>query len=272
MNTPSTEITCKGIIVIQSLKDSERKTGEELQKDILQYKKYLHEDSFEKFYNVTTVREFIETLENIKKAMSKGEVFTLHLETHGSESGIHLSSGECMTWKQFFDNIRPINIEMGHLLVVVMVMCKGGAIISYIEPHKRAPYRAFIGAFRDITVDEVYRGFSAFYGSYTNMLDIIEGMEALDLEIDGINPTKKTFWCFSAESIFDSIFNPDRDPEHFKKMVTEQFHNHIVNGEIHYTIEQVEYNIRNLLKDTSDKYRDYYCFNDIFEKHEIPND
>lgn len=266
MNTPDTEITHKGIIVIQSLKDNERKTGDELQKDILQYKQYLQEDSFVEFYNVATIKEFIKILENIEQSMSKGKIFSLHLETHGSEDGIHLSSGECMTWKQFFDNIRPINIKMCHLLIVIMAMCKGGAIISCIEPEKRAPYQAFIGAFRDLTVDEVARGFSAFYGAYTNMLDITEGMKALDAEIDGINPQKKTFWCFSAASIFDSTFNPDRDPKHFKAMVKEQLTNHIARGETHYTSAKVENNIRNLLKETSDKYRDYYCFKDILEK------
>jgi len=264
MNTPDTEITHKGIIVIQSLSKNERKTGDELQKDILQYKEYLHGDSFVDFYNVSSVRDFINTLENIENNMSKGRVFTLHLETHGSEDGIHLASGECMTWRLFFDNIRPINIKMGHLLIIIMAMCKGGSLISYIEPEKRAPFRAFIGAFRDITVDEVIRGFSAFYGSFTSMLDVVEGMKALDAEIDGINPKKKTFWCFSAENIFDSTFNPDRDPKHFNQMVTEQLANHISRGETYITRAQVDEMIRNLLKQTSDKYRDYYCFNDIF--------
>lgn len=263
MNTPDTEITQKGIIVIQSLKDNERKTGDELQKDILQYKKYLHEDSFVKFYNVTTVKEFVSTLKKIEKEMSKGEIFTLHLETHGYEDGIYLASGECVSWKLFFDNIRPINIKMGHLLIVVMAMCKGGAIISYIEPEKRAPYKAFIGAYRDVSEDEVARGFSAFYGSYTTMLDIVDGMNALCLEIDGENQSKKTFWCFTEEYVFDATFNPDRDSKHFNKMVREQLCNHINRGETHYTWALVEYNIRKLLKDTSEKHRDYYCFKDI---------
>ncbi len=266
MNTPDTEITHKGIIVIQSLKDNERKTGDELQKDILQYKKYLHEDSFVEFYNVSTVKEFVNTLERIKKNMSKGVIFSLHLETHGSEDGIHLSSGECVTWKQFFDSIRPINIKMGHLLIIIMAMCKGAGLISYIDSEQRAPYKAFIGAFRDVSVDEVSRGFSAFYGSYTNVLDISEGMDALDAEIDGINAQKKTFWCFTAESIFDSTFNPDRDPKHFNKMVREQLIRHITNGDTNYTWAIVEYNIRKLFKETSDKHRDYFCFKDIIDK------
>ena len=154
---------------------------------------------------------------------------------------------------------------MGHLLIIIMAMCKGAGLISYIEPEQRAPYNAFIGAFRDITVDEVSRGFSAFYGRYSNMLDITEGMDALDAEIDGINP-QKTFWCLTAESIFDSTFNPDRDPKHFNKMVREQLIKHIAKGQIHYTWAIVENNIRTLLKETSDKHRDYFCFKDILGK------
>lgn len=155
---------------------------------------------------------------------------------------------------------------MGHLLIVIMAMCKGGAIISYIEPDKRAPYKAFIGAFRDISVDEVARGFSAFYGNYTNMLDFVEGMKAIDLEIDGVNSAKKTFWCFSAETMFDSTFNPDRDPENLNQMVEEQLRNHISRGEMHVSRTQVENQIRNILKESSAKHRDYYCFNDIYGK------
>lgn len=266
MNTPDTEITHHGIILIQSLKESDRKTGDELHKDILQYKQYLREDSFVELYNVATVEEFIWTLENINKAMTKGKIFSLHIETHGSEDGIHLASRECMTWKQFYDNIRPINIKMGNLLMVIMSMCKGGALVSYIEPEKRAPYLAFIGAFRNLTEDEVARGFSAFYDRYSNALDISAGMEALDAEIDGINPQKKTFWCLTSESIFDSIFDPDRDPENFRKMVREQLFNHISRGETDYTWARVENNIRNLLRETSKKHKDYYCFKDFYKK------
>ena len=239
-----------------------------MQNDILQYKKFFHGDFFYNFYNVTTKQEFIDTLYIIEKKMTKGEVFTLHLETHGSESGIRFSSDECITWEFFFECIRPINIKMGHNLILIMAMCKGGAIISHIEPDKRAPYKAFIGTYRIITQDEVCRGFHAFYENYSNMLDIVEGMRALDLEIDGVDPKKKTFWCQTAESIFDSTFNLDRDSDFFKEMVTKHYNNHIANGEMHITWEQVEKKIIKIFKDTSDRCRDFFCFKDIYKKHE----
>lgn len=263
MNTPDTEITSNGIIVIQSLKETEKKTGDELHDDILRYKKYLHEDTFVQMYNVSTVSEFTERVKSIENSMTEGMMFTLHLETHGSDEGIYLSSGEYVTWKLFFDAIGPINIKMCNLLVVTMAMCKGGAILSYIEPEKRAPYLVFVASHRDLTVDEVSRGFSAFYNEYTRQLDITKGMDALTLEIDGTSPKKYTIWRFTSEEVFDLTFNPDRDPENFKLIVERQLANHKARGEAHYTLKKVEKNIRMILKETTDKYKDYYCFKDI---------
>ncbi|MBG6169965.1 hypothetical protein IWQ47_003050 [Aquimarina sp. EL_43] len=267
MNTRDTEITKIGIIVIQSLRKKDRKTGEELRNDLLQYKKYTQKDTFEELYNLTTITEFKDTLKAIGKSMSKGVIFSLHFETHGSEEGIHLASGECLKWKEFYKLIRPINIKMGHLLIIVMAMCKGAALISSLEPKKRAPYLAFIGAFRNLTQDEIVRGFYAFYTNYTNALDIKKGMEAITLEIDGKNPKKKTFWCYSSEYVFDEVLDPDLNPQKLKEMAKEESIKRLVEyGETNHTLESVELEMRALLEDTSKKYRDNYCFKDFFEK------
>lgn len=267
MNTRDTEITQTGIIVIQSLNKDDRKTGEELTKDILQYKKYLQKDSFVEFYNLTTVAEFIKTLNTINKSMSKGVIFSLHFETHGSEEGIHLASGECIKWKKFYELIRPINIKMGNLLIIVMAMCKGGALIGSLEPEKRAPYLAFIGAFRDLTQDEISRGFNAFYTNYTGALDIEKGMEALTKEIDGKTIKKKTFWCYSSEDIFDQVLDPDRDPENFQKMVRKYLIERIIiYKETGHSWASIEKEMRNHLTEMSKKHREHYCFKDFFEE------
>ncbi|MCL3782692.1 hypothetical protein EMN47_20085 [Prolixibacteraceae bacterium JC049] len=266
MNTPDTEITSKGIIVIQSLNEDDKKTGDELHDDVLRYKKYLDKDTFVELYNVSTVDEFIKRIKLIEDSMTVGTIFTLHLETHGNENGIYLSSGEYVSWKLFFDIIRPINIKMCNLLILTMAMCKGGEILSYIKPEKRAPYLAFIASHRNITQDEVARGFGAFYREYTDQLDINKGINALNLEIDGKSPKKNTFWCFTSKEVFDLTFNPDRDPTNFQLIVKTKYEEHIANGQRHYTLEMVEENIRKIFKETSDKYRNHYCFIDILEK------
>ncbi len=195
--------------------------------------------------------------------MTEGVIFTLHLETHGSEKGIHLSSGECVPWKLFMDNIRSINIKMCNLLVVNMAMCKGGAILTHIEPEKRAPYLAFIASYRDLTVDEIARGFSAFYNEYSSPLDLSKGMNALTTEIDGNIDGTRTFWILTSEEVFNSTFNPDRDPKHFKLMVEEQYANRVRKGDKNISFEIVENDIRKMFEEVSAKHKDYYCFKDI---------
>ena len=109
----------------------------------------------------------------------EGDILTLQIETHGCDEGMGLSYGELLKWKDFYDCIRPLNIKTGHLLFLVMAMCKSIAMISSINPELRAPYRAIICTTRPVSADEIYRGFIAFYENYYNLLDIIEAIKAI---------------------------------------------------------------------------------------------
>lgn len=263
-NNLDIDIKQRGIIVIQSLKETERKTGDELEKDILQYKKFHDEFSFVGFHNAYTKQDFIKTLKDIELKMKNDEIFTLHFETHGGEQGIGLASGEIITWEEFHNCLRPINEKMNNLLLVILGMCKGAAILSFFEPEKRAPFLAIVGSHRNLSEDEVARGFAAFYTEYTDLLDINKGMKALHKEIDGVeNPTSPTLWCFYNKYIFDAILDPERDPIHFQQMVSKVYENEKKKN-VNITEDEVEKNIRNMLLETKNKYKDFYCFNDLY--------
>lgn len=170
MNKPNTEIKRWGIVVIQSLYPNDVKTGENLYHDVLQYKEYHKRESFSSFYDVNSSKEFRLAVQGIEKSILEGDILTLQIETHGCDEGIGFNNGEILKWKDFYNIIRPLNIKTGHLLFVVMAMCKSIAMISAINPEKRAPYRAFICTTRKVTSDEIYRGFLAFYDKYFNLL------------------------------------------------------------------------------------------------------
>lgn len=265
MNKPETEIKRTGIVVIQSLKETERLTGTELEQDILRYKSYVHKDSFTGFYNAENKEEFISILKSIEDEMKDGEIFTLHLETHGGEDGIFLASGECVTWNVFFDCIRPINVKMGHLLIVVMSMCKGSAILTHLNPDERAPYRAFIGSYRNMYESELANGFAAFYREYTNILDINKGMKALQNELATEKEPNGPFWLFTCEQVFDMTFDADRDPVSFAKVVDNAYMTKRGQG-IECTRQSVEEDIRNLFDKTKVEKKPYFCFEDIYPK------
>ena len=259
MNKPNTEIKRWGIIVVQSLTPNDVKTGEILYHDVLQYKEYHKRESFSSFYDVNSSEEFRLAVQGIEKSISEGDILTLQIETHGCDEGIGFNNGEILKWKDFYNIIRPLNIKTGHLLFVVMAMCKSIAMISAINPEKRAPYRAFICTTRKVTSDEIYRGFLAFYDNYFNLLDISQALTALQNEVkdgNGYSP----FQALSAENVFDETFKPN---EKFSDLVDSQLERmNMPNTEAARSI--MSNSLRRLLKELHDKFYDYYNFKDLY--------
>ena len=171
-----------------------------------------------------------------------------------------LSYGELLKWKDFYDCIRPLNIKTGHLLFLVMAMCKSIALISSINPEERAPYRAFICTTRPVCADEIYRGFMAFYENYYSMLDIIEAIKAIQKEVkdpNGFSP----FQALTAESVFNETFDPNRT--NISEVVEAQLTR--LNIPVTETTKSImEKHLRKLLSDIHDNFYDYYNFKDLY--------
>lgn len=260
MNTASTEIKQWGIVVIQSLNYEDIKTGESLYKDILRYKCYSKKESFSSFYNVHSVQDFRSAIKDIENSLIEGDILTLQVETHGCDEGIGLSCGEILKWKDFYDIIRPLNVKTGHLLFIIMAMCKSVAMISSINPEERAPYRAFIYTTRLVNADEIYRGFVAFYENYFNLLDIAQALKALQEEVkdeNGFSP----FQALTAESVFDETFDPNRT--NFTEVVKAELTR--LNIPISASTESVMSNdLQKLLTELHDKFYNYYNFKDLY--------
>jgi hypothetical protein len=259
MNNAKTEIKRWGIVVIQSLGDKDIKTGEQLFNDILRFKQYCQKESFASFYDVHSVAEFEDALKCTLKSLNSGDIVTLQIEAHGNDNGIVLSNGEIVSWKHFYDLIRPINIEIGHLLIVVMAMCKSIAMISSIDPLKRAPYRAFICTTRDVTAEEIVNAFSAFYQEYFNLLDIVKAMHALQCEVvdsNGYSP----FQLLSAECVFDETFSDLRNVDSLAM-------SHLIREDKRITtssLSQKAEELKHFLKKTHDISYNYYNFKDLY--------
>ena len=259
MNNPNTEIKRWGIVVIQSLDSNDIKTGEILYRDLLQYKCYSKKECFSSFYSVHSIQEFRSVIKNVKNSLLGGDILTLQIETHGCNQGIGFSNGELLIWKDFYDIIRPLNIQTGHLLFVVMAMCKSIAMISSINPAERAPYRAFLCTTRNVSSDEISRGFLAFYDSFYNLLDIMQALKAIQEEVkdkNGYSP----FQILTAESVFDDTFNPNRNISEFVNIQLEQLN--IPNTENTRSI--VSDSLRRVLRELHDTYFDYYNFKDLY--------
>lgn len=258
----TTEINKYKIVIIQSLKDKDLKTGKILYDNLSSALPMKYSDTSVVLCDVYDKVELAETLHKIYNDIADGELITLQIEAHGCEDGIGLASGELVTWKQFFGIIRPINVKMMNLLLVCMSMCYGGALLTHFEPQKRAPFLAFIGTGREIKAGVLLDGFSAFYENYHNLLDSFAAFEALKNATLDADTGNSPFWMMTSEEIFQKTLDPDRDSDGFKHIVNEQYVKQKVEGK-DVTWEQVSNEIRELLKETYDRYYENYTFRDI---------
>lgn len=260
---PNIEINNFKIIVIQSLRSNDLKSGEHLYEDVVKWKGILKANVPSEFYNVVSKDAFIDTLSKIRSELTIGDILTLQLETHGSEDGMGFSNGDMMGWLEFQDEMRLINEQIGGLLVVCLAMCFGGATISAIRPELRAPYRAIVVPFKEVPARCIEDGFHAFYEVYDNLLDLFKAMEELRktaIDDDG-NPY---FYIMDSESIFDQTFDPDRDPEHTRRLA-ELICVQKTGGCKLEDIYAFELEIRALLQAVKIAYKDHYLFKDLYK-------
>lgn len=261
----ATEINKYKIIIIQSLKDKDLMTGKILFENLSSVLPLKYPDTSVELYDVKDKVELAEVFFKICSEIADGELITLQIEAHGCEDGIGLASEELVTWEQFYGIIRPINEKMMNLLFVCMSMCYGGALLTHFEPQRRAPFLAFIGIGREIKAGVLLDGFSAFYENYHNLLDSFAAFEALKNATIDAATGKSPFWMITSEEIFQKTLDPDRDPDNFKHIVNEQYVKQKVEGK-DVTWEQVSNEIRELLKETYNRYYDNYTFRDVIWK------
>ena len=262
MSTNSkTEINKFGIVVIESLKEGELQTGTKLYNDVLRPRCAAEESMFCEYYRVHSVSDFNNTFFTIIQKHQDNEMLALHIEAHGCEEGVGLSSGGLITWKHFLDCCRALNVELCGLLIVTTALCYSISIMGAIDPSLRAPFKAIVITRRPVTADEVLRGYSEYFGTYTNILDIGPAKEAMRREVNSGTPDTSPFEMITSNWLFDQITNPDRDPEAFQHIVNQQY---CIKKAVYptYTRDRVEKEIRLLFQALQER-KDYFTFKDI---------
>lgn len=208
-----------GLIIIESLRADDDKTGQKLFDAIIKYKTFEEPNLKRELHLVTTKQQFLETLELIYKKVCDDLLFPiLHIEAHGYHDGLQLTSGEIISWDECMPSLRKINIVIENTLIIMLAACKGGTLGFRPSTSDRAPFRAVIGSLRDISPVDLLTAFEAFYTNYFFSLNPDISVPAMN---EAINKPH-TFGMVTSAEFFDDMLNADRDPEFFKQMVTDK--------------------------------------------------
>lgn len=169
--------------IIESIPKDEIQTGEKLHTTIrpLEYKF----DKFEgaELSKVRSVDELDEVLTEIYRD-AKSEIYSIiHIEAHGSKSGIELSSCETASWEWLKSRITRINIATGLNLVITLAACKGAYLSTIAHPPGRAPFFGLIAPLKDIDPSPLEDSFYYLYTELMRSMDMDQAMERMHSEM-----------------------------------------------------------------------------------------
>lgn len=254
------------LIIIESLKSSEKQTGKILNDEIIKFKKFQEPNLSSTLIEVCSKIEFISCLKRIRKRITIEGLFPiLHFETHGSEDGLHLSNGDIFTWEEIFEETRAINIVLKNSLMLNLGMCEGISLIAKIDPMKRAPFRAIVGTSSDISWSKLLEGFEIYY---TNFFFTFSGVRSVSEVNKVLNKEGFSFNYLKSEEFIDKFIDKNRDPRFTKHLindlaVTEKATNPLFKDVdfkdvIKYSEEKMDYFINEVVN-----YRDKFLMKDI---------
>ena len=259
------DLTRFGVAVIESLDPDESPTGFKLYNEVMLSRQNTEKDLFYDYYKVAGIEEVEQTIQKIINNRKDNELIALHVEAHGIEKGVKMSSGEVMPWKRFLGCCRALNEAMGGLLIVTTAICYSISLMAAIDPSLRAPFKAVIITRREVYPDEILNGYSVYFSIYRHCLDVWAAKEAMRREVNDGSIETSPFEMITSEWIFDEITNPDRDPAAFKQIVNTHFCE-LKAKDPSYTRERVEREIRQLFSDLVKNGKDYYNFKDFWKR------
>ena len=199
------------LFIIESLSNSEKKTGTILYNEVITYKKFQEPILSSSLIIVNSKKDFILALRNICNKITSEMVYPiLHIETHGSEEGFHLSNDEILTWKEFFNETRSINILLNNNLIIILSMCYGISLLAKVETSKRAAFRAAVACSGEIKGDKLLEAYEIFYN---NFFFSFSGDESV-IEVNKIFQESKIYFTYlKSETIIDLITDIKQAPD-----------------------------------------------------------
>jgi len=207
------------LIIIESLNNNEKQTGKILHRETIKYKRFQEPNLSSSLITVNSKKEIVSTLKKICNRITKEMLFPiLHIETHGSDEGLHLSNDDILTWSEFFDETRCINILLKNTLLINLSMCHGVSLMAKIQPTKRAPFRAFIATSGEISWNKLLEGFEIFYNDFFFTFSGEKSVIAVNnaLKEDGVE-----FYYIKSEYLIEQITDINRDPVFIKSMIND---------------------------------------------------
>lgn len=251
----------KNIVIFESL-INERLTGTEIYnetiaKNIESYKKpFTH-----KLYSINSKNELIELLKYYdfnSTHINGGLLF--HFEMHGANdySGLILSNGELITWKELADLFRPINIKTCNKLFLTMATCHGRHLYKGADAFQKTPYSGYISANEAVYPSEIIEKFTILFDRLIEKGNLVDAYLLME-------KTESNFYYKDTKTTFEESYLSI----HNKLTKNKEYKSNFIEGVKHQAKkdnqpipddETLEFIFQNALKDSYNKHKEAFEF------------
>jgi hypothetical protein len=160
------------ISIVESLRESDRKTGNLLFEDINIMEVFHQKGVATEYVAIATKKELFAHIDHLIHDAKYCRIFPiLQIDVHGTmdRSGIILNSGDRVIWRNLCDKLRDLNELSRGNLIVVMAACYGAHIQTGIDLFNRSPFWGVMSPVNSVTPDAIQKSLSEFY------LNLFEG-------------------------------------------------------------------------------------------------
>lgn len=195
------------MIVVESLPEGDYRSGTELFEQTLAPAAVQDGSLVVELRVVNNRREFLKVLREVARIAERyGSSPILHLETHGSRTGIQLADGASLPWSDISGPLREINRRSNMNLLVFAGLCHGWSMMDVLRPTDRAPMFGMIGPMQNVEAGELLAATNVLYEELLS-----HGNHDLRSALDSANGTANIedwkFRWLSAELMFCRAFD-----------------------------------------------------------------
>jgi hypothetical protein len=209
------------VYVIESLKPKETPTGRLLCDTVLG-PLVVSLGLKAEYQSISTSRELVVNLARIEKECTEqNEGPIIHIEAHGTEEYLRLSSNEQVTWEELRAQLTAINAACRMNLLVVMAMCKGAYLGKILRPGRPAPVWGIVGPLEDIHYQVLLDGMKALYTLVLSSMGLFDAVKEMNVHA-AANATKYEF--LPAELLFWRALRSyvaENDPDTIRQRASE---------------------------------------------------
>jgi len=168
------------VYVIESLKDNDPRSGQDLYNDIIVRTAKRQNDQFShELFVVNTCSELKEKIGLlVQRTANASEFPMIHFEIHGNKDGFVLGSGELLKWEELYMLLAQINLNIGNNLFITSAVCYGGYLLQIVQLDAPCPFYGIIGSFDELTYSEHMESYSEFYQEFLTTCHLTDSLNA----------------------------------------------------------------------------------------------